>query len=226
MKYTFVGDIHGKVDAVEHALSMDGQVVFVGDFMDSFDRSPEDHRKCLELVLGAIEAGKARATYGNHELSYIIPQHRCSGFDRVHQDIMRSMEARIEAELEPFILLSPDLLVSHAGLTNQIWKRRKLAAVAKRGELAAVLHGWWKEQRSPMHWIGMRRGGLDSVGGMFWCDFNTEFQPVRGLRQVFGHTQRGGDVGIRRVGPKGSDSYCIDCLDSPGQERTFLCMEV
>lgn len=214
MKYTIVGDIHGKVEVVEHALSMEGQVIFVGDFMDSSNRSPEDHRKCLRLVLDAITAGKARAIYGNHELSYLISRHRCSGFQRMHSAIMVDMQDEIAERFESHILLAPDFLVTHAGLTNQIWEQFKLS----REILDAQLCEWWKDHESPMHWIGQSRGGYEPVGGTFWCDFNAEFQPVPGLKQVFGHTRRGGKNGIRRI----EDSYCIDCLDSPQHAHTFM----
>lgn len=56
------------------------------------------------------------------------------------------------------------------------------------------------------------------LGGLFWCDFRQEFEPVPGLTQVFGHTASGGDT-IRRV----ADSYCIDCLD---RSKEFLELEL
>ena len=80
MKYTFVGDIHGHVDQVKRALDKDGHIIFVGDFNDSLHNTIEQHSECFQLVLDAIEAGKATAVYGNHELSYMSYHHRCSGF--------------------------------------------------------------------------------------------------------------------------------------------------
>ena len=211
MKYTFVGDIHGKVDQVKRALDMDGQIIFVGDFMDSFDRNLEDHEECLKLVIGAIKVKKARAIYGNHELSYIFPHHECSGWNLHRKMLMQRYCTEIRTLFEPYILLEPRVLISHAGLTDQIWKGEKLSVK----KLDIKLSQWWPDLGSPMHWIGLYRGGLDKVGGMFWCDWNAEFQPVKGLTQIFGHT-----VGakIRQI----EQSFCIDCLD---HEHKFLHME-
>lgn len=215
MKYTFVGDVHGKVDAVEAALAAAGMAVFVGDFMDSFDRRPSDHRKCIELVLAAIKAGKARAIYGNHELSYIMPEHRCSGWCREHQMIMHEFAAEIQKHFEPFILLAPKVLVTHAGLTRQLWDEHRLTLA----KLEPKLRRWWEDPGSPMHGVGYCRGGMQKVGGIFWCDFNKEFKPVPGLTQVFGHTASGSGGEIRRV----NTSYCIDCLD---KAQKFLTLEI
>lgn len=212
-KFVFIGDIHGKSELVEAALARDGKKIFVGDFIDSFDHSIADHRKCYELVLAAIKSGEAESIFGNHELSYLMIHHRCSGHTSARRDLMQEFELDIRKYFVPFILLQKDFLVSHAGLTKQIWDRNLLTLES----LPQALAEWWPDFRSPMHHIGQYRGGRDSVGGLFWCDFNREFEPVPGLTQVFGHTAAGGN-GIRRKG----DSYCIDCLE---RSREFLELE-
>ena len=212
MKYIFVGDIHGKVEQVERALAKDGQKIFVGDFMDSFDRSWQDHAKCLELVIEAITKNEAKAIYGNHELSYLNYHHRCSGYDPKNLETMMRFRDQITATFKPFLLLASQLLVTHAGLTNQLWKQNKLDF----NTLDARLTSWWDHNNSPMHYIGSYRGGLNSVGGLFWCDFNHEFEPVKDLTQIFGHTAV---RGIQRI----ENSFCIDCLD---HEHSFLEMNL
>lgn len=210
MRHIFIGDIHGKSEIVEEALSKEGKKIFVGDFIDSFDRSIKDHRKCFELVLAAIKTGEAESIFGNHELSYLMTQHRCSGHTSARRYLMQEFELEIRKHFKPYILLRKDFLVSHAGLTKQIWDRNSLSLET----LPQALAEWWPDPRSPMHQIGQCRGGSDPTGGLFWCDFNQEFEPVPELTQVFGHTAKGG-AGIRREG----DSYCIDCLE---RSKEFL----
>jgi len=212
MKHIFVGDVHGKVEQVERALDKEGRKIFVGDLMDSFDRSWADHAKCLDLVLSAVGAGEADVIYGNHELSYLQPHHKCSGWTEDRCLMMRQYRQQIETTFKPYILLSDRFLVSHAGLTEQIWKEKHLTFE----NLESTLQGWWPKTSSPMHWIGYYRGGFNSVGGMFWCDFRAEFRPIKGLTQVFGHTA--GDS-IRQLG----DNFCIDCLD---KKHDFLEMDL
>ena len=213
MKATFIGDIHGQVEIVESALSQPGRKIFVGDLVDSFTRTPADARKCVELVLAAVEAGEAEVIYGNHELSYLFPRHRCSGYNLATDEFMHELRPRITAVFKSHIMLAPDFLVTHAGLTKQIWDDQLLDLDV----LDRALSDWWLDMYSPVHWIGYSRGGRDQCGGTFWCDFKREFKPVPGLRQVFGHTR---GKGIRQV----EESYCIDCLENgPSQ---FLTLEV
>jgi hypothetical protein len=217
MKYVFIGDVHGKFEEVERALAMDGMKIFVGDFMDSRDHSPSHHRICLRLVLEAIEKKEARAIFGNHELSYLYPiQHRCSGYSEAGRQIMSDVADEMQRKFESHILLGDSFLVSHAGLTRQIWEGQYLDQLDPT-MLDEKLKRWWKDLSSPMHWSGSKRGGRAPIGGMFWCDFRSEFQPVPGLQQVFGHTR--GDR-IRRI----EDSYCIDCLGS--NKGKFLQMDL
>lgn len=203
MKHIFIGDIHGKVELVEKALAKDGKKIFVGDFMDSFDRSSVDMFNCLRLVTEAIEKGEAEAIFGNHELSYKMPKiHRCSGFSTENEIVYWEKAKEVESLFKPYVIIQPNILVTHAGLTNIIWNKFNLHW----DNLDLKLKNWWENIKSPAHWIGKRRGGLNSVGGIFWCDFNTDFRPIPGIIQIFGHTA---GKEIRKV----EDSYCIDCLD-------------
>lgn len=212
MKYVFIGDVHGKVEQVERALAKEGKKIFVGDFMDSFDRPWQDHAKCLALVLEAIDKGEAEAIYGNHDLQYYIPFHKCSGWSEYNQHTMLVNREEVEKKFKSYLLLSPEFLVTHAGLTNQLWKRKHLTFE----NLEQRLIEGWPKTSSFVHQIGSYRGGFSSVGGLFWCDFNVEFSPIEGLTQVFGHTA--GDS-IRQRG----SSFCIDCLD---HKHDFLEMDL
>lgn len=219
MKHIFVGDVHGKVEAVKEALSKEGKKIFVGDFMDSFEHDVQEHEECLQLVLKAIEAGEAEACFGNHELSYLMPFHRCSGYTDDRAAVMRTYGDQLRKLFKPYIFVAPDFLVSHAGLTGHIWNEYRI----ERENLKETLEKWWENgavkssgqapKYRPIHWIGRTRGGINKVGGLFWCHFPNEFIPVKGLKQVFGHT-RGSE--IRRI----EDNWCIDCLDF--QKNTFL----
>jgi len=126
MKYVFVGDIHGKVEAVEKALRMEGKKIFVGDFMDSFDRTPRDMGRCLHLVCEAIREGTAEAIFGNHELSYLNPHHRCSGYSSKNRFMFQEYWGEVEKLFLSHLILAPNVLITHAGLTKQIWDEHNL----------------------------------------------------------------------------------------------------
>lgn len=82
MPYDIIPDIHGQADKLTGMLGTlgyekklgvwwhpepDRQIVFLGDFID---RGP-DNRKVIEIVRGLIDAGRALAVMGNHELNAI-----------------------------------------------------------------------------------------------------------------------------------------------------------
>lgn len=210
MKHTFVGDLEGKVARVEEALAKDGIAVFVGDITDARDPSItfDDYIKCYGLICEAIIKGKAKACFGNHELSYLMPyKHACSWGSQGLKKLMADLNPLIAKHFKPYHLIQDDFLVSHAGLTLQIWRKFGL----NKQNLPTTLASWWADDNSPIHWIGESRGGPDPVGGLFWCDYNDEFQPIEELSQVFGHTR------VRGIDPwehSHKTTYAIDCLNS------------
>ena len=154
--------------------------------IDSYDHSTADHRKCFELVFDAIDNGEAEACFGNHELSYLIDRHRCSGWDRDRAALMDDLAIDIHKRFKPAILLRKDFLVSHGGLTNQLWEKEGLTLET----LPMWLGEAWIDLNSSMHYIGKCRGGWHPFGGLFWATFREDFRPVSGLTQVFGHTRQ------------------------------------
>jgi hypothetical protein len=196
-----VGDIHGKRNIVEYFLKIardceDTQVIFLGDFMDSFTLSVEDQLRCVQDVLVAMEEtnGRVRSILGNHEVSYLDMHNRCSGWNREAQNYFDLIKGGVEDKFETYIWVD-DILITHAGLSQKFLDSTNYTV-----EAALEDEYYW-------NYVGFARGGYGNSGGIRWCDFNREFEPVEGLRQIFGHT---GGRGIRK---KGNDSWCIDCLD-------------
>jgi hypothetical protein len=218
MKYVFVGDIHGKIDVVNKALDEDGTIIFVGDLVDSFDRSVGEQERCVKTVLDAIDAGKAECIFGNHELSYLMPTtHRCSGYKNTMDMVLMQYRADILAKFKPAILLGdeacPNWFITHAGM-HPIVFADYIASNQPIEEWAAPNEA--TNRGSAAHWIGQARGGYQKVGGIYWCDFNDEFKPVDGINQIFGHTRHKA-TGIRTLHSDLSENYCIDCLDSKAE---------
>jgi len=151
MKYTFCGDIHGKVDQVKQALSNEGQVIFVGDFMDSFDLGVLFYEECLTLVCDAIEKGKAQAIYGNHELSYMYQCHRCSGYNYVNQEMFLRHVKRVE-QCFKYAIQIENWYITHAGIHPLIWGDYKQSGKS--------FEEWASDIPSKAHDIGKYRGCL------------------------------------------------------------------
>ncbi len=198
----YVGDIHGQLDKLEQALDFPGKVIFVGDFVDSYRTTVADQILCIERVLQSIAAGHAEAVFGNHEMSYLNPLFRCSGWNSATEERFNSgLGDRIRAAFKPFIWEN-DVLVTHAGITKGLWEDYNLS----KENLAQTLTEWYHHIDSPYYQVGRARGGWKKYGGPLWCDWS-EFKPVEGLTQVVGHS-RGSGIRVK------DHSYCIDVLEN------------
>lgn len=203
MKTLIVGDIHGKVDVVERALAQEHPVTFVGDYLDSYDHPVDDHLKCLELVEAAIDSGKATALLGNHELSYLMPKMRCSGWNpKMATHVDQKWGAILREKFLGFLFFEPNILIVHGGLDKRIWDKYNLTLES----MPQALAEWLADPDSPAYWIGQSRGGIKPCGGLFWCDFEREFRPIDGLIQIVGHTR---GSGLREK----FGNFCIDYND-------------
>lgn len=205
-----VGDLHGMYEIAERVLQVaeqDGRhVYFLGDYLDSYDRSVDDQLRCLNVVLAAVNEGKATALAGNHELSYIYPRMMCSVYSYPLKNKLE--EWQMIGQMKETLLghvWAEDFLLTHAGVSQSLLDN-----------LNITLEAYLSEKDLPYHYhIGRFRGGRDPVGGHYWCDWRYEFSPVDGVNQIVGHT-RGEPNVFRSVG----NNWCIDCL--PHKRNNFL----
>lgn len=201
-----VGDLHGKIEVAEEMLQEKNKnIIFMGDFLDSFDRNRHDQLDLLIMVLDAVKSRpEVSSLMGNHELSYLEMQYRCSGHswqldgnltEEIKQDMRDNLSLWVEDE---------GFFLSHAGMSRK-WIPEKWRD---------DIFGYLEEVSLPtIYQIGQSRGGYHNVGGLLWCDYHADFQPLHELKQVFGHTATnlpGEGNGIRT---KDERNYCIDCLD-------------
>lgn len=220
MKYLFIGDIHGRVKTIKSVMTQfpDHNRIWVGDFVDSFEETIEDQTMCINMASCLSESDRDIVLFGNHELSYLFPHMRASGHTAAIQAIINNLKSQIlESFRYYFYIPEHKVLVTHAGLTNQIYEEHK-GFILSLGGIHKFLKDkdyqtqdqWWSDisQR-----IGTARGGLSKYGGTTWCDWKKEFEPILEINQVFGHTPI--DKITRTFG---SDNYNIDCLERGAQE--------
>jgi len=220
-KYLFIGDIHGDLKLVNFLLGnfSQYQLCFVGDIVDSLTFSPKDQVTCMQKILNSSSI----LLRGNHDEGYLFSQMRCSGWRSETEYLLKPFHDAIKAKSKYFLYLKEhSLLVTHAGLSKVLWDYVGLTMET----LEETLTRWTvTPSSSPLYWIGRSRGGRHSVSGLLWCDYNTDFEPIDGLKQVFGHTiwldihkdavRDGVTNGIRSIG----NNYNIDCLQ---RQYSFL----
>jgi len=181
---------------VERVLKSEHKIVFIGDYLDSFDRKMVEQLHTINLVLGAVRAQPDRvwALQGNHERSYQDRHMQCSGYsyelaDQLHQTV----------DMSPLLdyIWVDDWLISHAGVSQKLLD-------ASGQTLEEYLDAEDYDQ------IGRARGGRDAVGGLYWCDWWREFEPTA-TPQIVGHSNHRPIDALPGIIQNGN-SYNIDCL--------------
>lgn len=196
-KMIVVGDLHGQYEIVEAILAKDGyKVCFIGDYLDSFDRQMIEQLHTLNLVLGAIrkEPDRVWGLKGNHELSYLDPKMQCSGYSYELQN-----QINYTVDMSPLLdyIWVDDWLISHAGVSQKLLDALDMT-------LEEYLDA------GDFNQIGRARGGRNPIGGLFWCDWWHELEPIP-TPQIVGHSHHRPDGYPPGPVQKGN-AWNIDCL--------------
>ncbi len=212
------------------ALEAPDKIIFLGDYFDQYGDTPETAAEMATWLAASMAQPNRIHLLGNHDLPYAWPganAARCPGYNEAKRDAIHAVIPRETLATLPFYHWHDDLLFSHAGLSRRLlppalaagnvveW----LAAQAFAARTALDLN-----KSHPLLAIGQARGGPASAhGGLFWCDLS-EFQPVAGIHQIFGHTPR---EQISTLHKPESCNWCIDTGTKKGvrhyariQERT------
>lgn len=129
------------------------------------------------------------ALMGNHEMSYVHDQYRCSG----HKGATKSHVMHMDLSPLKDYVFAEGFLISHAGVSQEYLDTYDIS-------LDEYLEAGEFDQ------VGYVRGGRHEVGGLRWCDWRYEFAPIENQPQIVGHTR--GQI-VRNKG----NSYCIDVLE-------------
>lgn len=204
-----------------------GKIIFVGDYVDSFNVSTVE---MLDNLVEIVDFAKkfpdhVELLLGNHDIQYIHPKYKCSGFRPEAYFDFRDI---FEENKHLFKVASAygDYLFSHAGVTQKFWNvcENKLKEVKDLYDytdpektIADHLNFLYELNFEPLFYAGPARGGISSYPGIFWADKRELVaNPLQGYSQVVGHTvQR--EKGIVAL-PDGHTLFFIDTMKDDGYE--------
>lgn len=196
-KTLIIGDLHGKWKIAETVLKTSHNIVFVGDYIDSEGINIPDQLKTLDLVLNAAtkEPNRVIAIRGNHELSYET--------DQQHEGWTPLIHKLIKDRIDKFKILKDyfwldNILISHAGVSKELLLHEK-----------KTLEQYLKEENFSQK--GYSKNGDKPYGGLYWCDWLTEFQHIKDIPQVVGHSEK--RLSFKKGILQKGNSYNIDCLN-------------
>ncbi len=200
-----IPDIHHRWEKAEKIIASvkHDEVIFLGDFFDDFDDTPEMVEATCDWLNSSVKKPNRIHLFGNHDVHYAFPYRgwKCSGYDQWKDFIVTDNVTRATWDkLKWYHVLDGTWLLSHAGLhkshvpeairelhTNRL---EFIAAIEQYLDVE-IVEGFRKAAKNEASWVfgaGRSRGGMHNVGGIIWCDFAHEFHPVTGLNQIFGHT--------------------------------------
>jgi len=213
MKILCVADIHGKNEYIVAAYNkfLDesyDQIIFMGDYTDSFDRKNDQIINCFEQIHAIKEKHQDNCILllGNHDIQYLyFPDYRCSGFRPELQPTITELIKQNESKYQVCYQIDKDdqhYLFSHAGVCRKWYKQNidTIESIASKAgldinasiNLSSIFNTINEtHDRKILHSVGAIRGGWGKqIGGLTWCDKNEmlSYGPLIGFHQIVGHT--------------------------------------
>lgn len=228
-KILTIGDVHGrpywKIPIFGYEASTNtgskytiddfDKVIFVGDYLDSFDISNiEMKHNLIEIInLAKKYPDKVELLWGNHEIHYLLGpyKHKCSGFREVMQwDFGEILNKNMN--LFKLAYQYKNYLWTHAGVTTGWYKsefnkwmivydkyieseNQKIKALdginfeEKPENLAEYLNIAFERRIENIFYVCYRRGGAKFNGSPLWVDLSVSHRkPLQNYHQIVGHT--------------------------------------
>lgn len=209
-------DLHLKIEKAQKILDTHSfdKVVFLGDAFDDFNDTPDMAKNA------AIWLKKTMEKYGdnfvicrsNHDVAYEFPKNphlRCSGFERAKSDAINSILTQEDWAKFKFFHCEQGFWLSHAGIHPYIFSH-PIHGITQEGVQEycdKALEAAKQNIAHPVTNAGYSRGGNQLFGGITWCDFSLDFQPIDNIHQIVGHTPHSH---VRGKHTKKSKNHCID----------------
>lgn len=194
MKILTSGDIHGRTCWKEINPDNYDYIIFVGDYLDSFDVKNYDMFINLVNIIDFKKKypDKVILLWGNHDLYYYfggMRRHWCSGGrpEMIYDwgDLLRTNRRLFQSAFQ-----IDNYIWTHAGI-HLGWYDKYIKKQIEPGDvnLADTLNRLFEMNYDPLFNVSWIRGGTSKEGGIFWADKQeTSNKPLPEYNQILGHT--------------------------------------
>lgn len=239
-KLLAIGDLHGKNSWTELVDESYDTIVFLGDYVDSFNKLNVEILSNLEEVIEFKKSNPDNVILliGNHDLQYFprfgYPKYGCSGYRPEISYNLNELFSKNEHLFQYAYQTCDDLnnfLFTHAGVSNKWFKKVFQPVIEKDAVidmdeticLAEQLNSMFRDKNEILFQIGWERGGTEEFGSPIWADrdeFSKRGIPLKGYHQIVGHNP------VRNILTHSVDIDTritfIDCLDTVTKGYTLL----
>jgi hypothetical protein len=246
MKTIIIPDIHNRFDFVEPALSSPAllpydNVVFLGDYFDDFDDTPEIAANSAEWLKQSLHKKNRIHLWGTHDIWYAFPDNQfviASGNTEKKADVISHILTEKDWNLVKPYYYEQDFLMTHAGvhpwlISQYVTKHKKTfekyivnnnLSLSTQEIIDLIVQPATEKALKDVsnnisnHWFeaGFARLGMHKIGGITWLDWQKEFQPIPDINQIVGHSE------LRIPGQKSTYNSKNYCLDTKSQHIGIL----
>jgi hypothetical protein len=166
------------------------KIIFIGDYVDSFDVDNIMMKKNLEDIILFKKAlpHKVILLWGNHDVQYFIPDQICSGY-RPEMKWDLQILFRDNRDLFQMAYQENDYLWTHAGLSKPVLKSMmRYDFLRGLKSEAEVLNDAFLREVPEIFAVDSSSGGCSMYGGPLWIRPNDLIRDGVDLHQIIGHT--------------------------------------
>ena len=216
-----------------HNYTMYDKIIFVGDYVDSFDVGNVEMKKNLEDIIFFKKTcpDKVVLLLGNHDISYIVPNQECSGFRPTMKWDLADIFTK-NANLFKLAHQIGNVLWTHAGVTVGWWKEfeKEMYDPASRfievardnigANFADILNLGWDMKLESIYNVDHISGGFQMWAGPLWVRPHVlNKNAMGGIKQIVGHTPQAAIWECENV-------VYIDCLEHGGDNGDCYALDV
>ncbi len=218
IKICITSDSHQEIKKLRRIINHEAADINIhlGDFFHSFTHNKiQDTIDTCEFYNEFVNKDNFINLNGNHDISVLYPSYYtgCSGWTKEHSDTVLALIHPDTFKKSKWFCWVDDYLCTHAGLHPYFLppmiglnKREITEFLQKESQLAQKAL-----EEKKQHWFfgaGRTRGGNQSKGGVTWLDWQYEFEPLKEIFQLVGHSN---GPKIRRYSSVYKNDFCIDC---------------
>jgi len=223
MKFVSIGDVHGSerwktllfgetptIKHISNVMSHYDKVIFVGDYVDSFDKNAKIVDNLLEIIqLKKDYDDKVILLWGNHDVFYYTMNYGRDHVSGIRPELFHELNQIFSSnyKLFQFSYQYKNYIWTHTGIHRGWWEHYVMPKINGKKEsrfhkyltgdenISDILNLMFEFQEDELFMIShlrMKNGiGGKRVGGPLWAhDLEIYKKPLLGYHQIYGHTHK------------------------------------